>query len=90
MTAVLAVDGRIPDERDELTTSVMMGRRSWMFSFKNHVGIGSKLHDLVADALMIFSISSSVVGSKQTIGGDESGLDSKERSELEEIFPRLR
>ena len=50
------------------------------------MGIGSRLHDLVADALMIFSISSSVVGSKQTIGGDESGLDSKEHSEFVELY----
>ena len=87
--ADLAVDGKTPNDNEALTISVIIGRRWWMFSFKNHVGMGSRLHDLLGDPLMIFSISSSVVGSKQTIGVDENGPDSKKGSELGQVSPRL-
>ena len=55
--AVLKAVGKEPDRRDELTISVMAGRRCGRHSEKTEVGIGSSSQEVRDISFKVFSIS---------------------------------
>ena len=48
MCEVLNAAGTVPDDNEELIISVINGNSTLRESLRNYVGMGSKLHDLVA------------------------------------------
>ena len=49
MTDSLKDEGKVPEDRDKLTISVIVGARTDMDSLRRNVGIGSNSHCLVGD-----------------------------------------
>ena len=67
--AILSSPGTAPTLNDILIIWVSIGRRTSIKTFKNGVGIGSKLHDVALDSVIILRTSSGVVGSNMSREG---------------------